>query len=172
MNWKTYRFHILTMPCVNLVYCFLDNEASGMTVPSTKLNPNLHSRKQTKLLLQINLIWELKNANNRIIPSCSIWAKQNKTKLLTFLTKKDTSCISVSKPGCFFACVIFIPRLNLTVVLSNHYAVSLSCSEVLPASVELDFYVGFGVFSIYLIQTTLGIHLKVFSEKFCFKILR
>lgn len=161
------------MPCVKLVYCFLDNEVSEMTVPSTKLNPNLYSRKQTKLLLQINLIWEFKNANNEIIPSCSIWAQQNNTKLLTFLTKRTHLALVFPSLGGFFACAIFIPRLNLTVVLSNHYAVSLSCSEVLPASVELEFYAGLGVFfPYYLMQTTLGIRLKLFAAKFCSKIFR
>lgn len=56
-------------------------------------------------------------------------------------------CLSVSQSGHFFASVIFIPRLNLTVVLSNHYALSLSCSEALPASLDLEFYVGLGFFS-------------------------
>lgn len=39
-------------------------------------------------------------------------------------------------------------------MLSNQYAVSLSCSEVLPAAVELEFYVGLEFFPIYLIQIT------------------
>lgn len=56
LRMKTYRFHIQTMPRVKLVHCFLDNESSERTVPSTKLNPNLHCRKKTKLLLQINFI--------------------------------------------------------------------------------------------------------------------